>query len=124
MSELIHDIDGVRYRVFVECREYLSGDVLSDEGRRYIDSIVSSCSALKDFVAQKYLQIYNESWVDDDHRKLSEPEIKEKLSLGDISIYEEPGSALVYFGDGNMFGGHSIELHIEGTEPKIAMLAG
>jgi len=124
MSELIHEVDGVRYRVLVECPEYLLGDVLSNEGRSYIDGIIRSCSALKDFVAQRYLQIYNESWIDEDHRELNEPEFKEKLSLEDISIYEKPGCALVYFGDGDMFGGHCIEVHVEGAEPKNAMLAG
>lgn len=124
MTELSHEIDGARYRILVDCPEYLSGDALSDEGRRYIESIVRNCSALKEFVAEKYFQVYSESWVDEDHGELNESDFKGKLSLEEISIYEAPGTALVYFGDGGMFGGHYVEVHVEGMAPMLAMLAG
>ncbi len=66
---------------------------------------------MKAFASTQLLQLYNEFWAEDGE-ELSPVAFESNLTSPTILIYDEEGTASVYFQDSEMFGGHLIEIYI------------
>lgn len=90
--------------------------------RRY-EELIGRLEELRRFAASKLLSLYNDTWRDDDHGVLNVAGFAERLTNPSPMVYED-GITLVYFEDGDMFGGHYIEVATQDGEPTVAEIAG
>ena len=98
------------------------GEPTPDAVRRY-DALIGRLQELRRFAAAKLLSLYNDTWRDDDHGVLDAASFAERLTSPSLTVYEE-GRTLVYFEDGDMFGGHYIEVGTQDGEPTDAEIVG
>jgi hypothetical protein len=124
MIEFQHEYQGRQYQLRVEYPGYLAGTRLSPMGQEYVESILARIDEAKGFAARELLNTYNESWLDDDHGELSAEGFAKLLEFDRLKIMDEPDYATIYFSDGDMFGGHWVEVSFIGTEPKYASIIG
>ncbi|SRR5581483_7904566 len=115
---------GKAYPIRVADGPYLSGDGLSDEGRCYVEELLSRLDEARVFAVRQLLETYNDSWVDDDHPVLKEAEFAAKLQDPSVSLSDEAGNATVYFRDGDMFGGHVVAVRFRELDPYHADIMG
>jgi hypothetical protein len=115
---------GRTYRIRVAEGPYLSGDGLSDEGRRYVEGLLSRLDEARAFATRQLLETYNDSWIDDDHPELNDAEFAAKLQDPTVSLSDEAGNATVYFQDGDMFGGHVVAVSFRELDPYRADIMG
>lgn len=90
--------------------------------RRY-EALLGRLAELRRFAASKFLSLYNETWRDDDHGILDAEGFAQRLTNPSLTVCED-GMTLVYFEDGDMFGGHYIEVETSDGEPTHAEIAG
>ena len=71
-------------------------------------------------------KMYNETWAepDDGFPELTATEFLAKLKLNLITMMEEPNCLNLYFNDGDLFGGHSIELYWTNEKMYDANIVG
>lgn len=124
MVETTIHAGGEEYSISVNFSGYLSGHGLSQAGEFYVTTLIGGSDAAKTFAAEHLLETYNESWTDDDHPMLTAAAFMQKLQLRSILILDQPDSADLFFGDGDMFGGHEVVVSIQGAGPAHAELMG
>lgn len=86
--------------------------------------LIEQLESLKGLAADRLLDLYNRTWLDEEIGKVDRAGFIARLSKPSIHLYDEIGSAIVYFEDGGLFAGHWIEIHIENGLPAHAGLAG
>lgn len=64
---------------------------------------------IKSYAAKNLLKLKNESWLDEDEKKLTSLQFKERMTVESITFYED-GSFEFIFDDGDLFWGHSIQV--------------
>ncbi len=87
------------------------------------EALIGRLEELRRFAASKLLSLYNDTWRDDDHGVLDAAGFAGRLTNPSLMVYED-GITLVYFEDGDMFGGHYIEVATQDGEPTVAEIAG
>ncbi len=115
------NVDG--YDVTVQEGLYIESETITDNGYTFIREIIANITAAKDFAAEKLIGTYNDSWIDENHDELNSAKFARILGKPTIMIYEE-GAAALYFPDGDMFGGHSIEVSYDHGKFKNANIVG
>jgi len=90
----------------------------------YYTDLIERMETLRAFAAEALLRLYNEVWLADDIGALDRVAFASRLSNPAIHIYDEVGAAIVYFDDGDMFGGHTIGVSIRDGVPTSAELVG
>ena len=90
----------------------------------YYTDLIARLAELKGFAADQLLELYNETWLDDAIGKIDRAGFIGRLSNPAIHLYDEPGLAVVYFDDGNLFAGHWIEVQLENGVPTHAHISG
>ncbi len=113
-----------QYSIDVLEGPYTKRTAATPEAVKFAEVLVSKLEHMRDFAAVKLLNLYNETWLDDDIGELTEDGLREKLVDPEITIYDEIGYALVYFGDSMVFAGHSIVVTVDGGEIADAEIAG
>jgi hypothetical protein len=86
--------------------------------------LVEQIESLKGFAADKLLDLYNDTWVDEDIGEVDRTGFINRLTKPAVHLYDEIGAAYVYFEDGGLFAGHFIEISIDDGQPTDANLAG
>jgi hypothetical protein len=99
-----------------------NGKPTPDAVRRY-DALIGRLEEIRRFAASKLLSLYNDTWRDDDHGFLDAAGFAKRLTSPSLTVYEE-GRTLVCFEDGDMFGGHYIEIGTQDGEPTDAEIVG
>jgi hypothetical protein len=66
-------------------------------------------SKIKSFASKELLGLKNESWLDIGEKKLTSSQFKDRLTVKSVLFYEE-GSFEFFFDDGELFGGHSVQV--------------
>ncbi|MEK7414685.1 MAG: DUF2262 domain-containing protein [Planctomycetota bacterium] len=89
---------------------YVSCGAPTMEALGFVDFLIGDIPNAKKFAAQRLLEMYNSTWTDVDHPTLALDSFISKMGDLEIVIYDEVGSAQLYFSDGDMFGGHSIDI--------------
>ena len=104
---------------------YLKNEKLTQDGIRYIDTIIRNFLNIKEYVADKMLKDYNENWIDieDGDIMLDEKAFIDNLINPSILIYDR-SIADVCFDECNMFGGHWIVVSLENHTPVNARIMG
>ena len=90
----------------------------------YYSTLIANIGELKRYAAQSLLPLYNNVWLDDEIGQLDEQTFMQKLARPSVHVYDEIGAALVYFDDGGIFAGHSIEITIKNGSPCHAQILG
>lgn len=114
--------DGVKIRV-------LEGPYLEDgqPTRRAVKDytrLIRQLDDLKGYAADRLLDLYNNTWRDDEIGTVDRASFMHKLSKPSIHLYDELGAAGVYFEDGGLFAGHRIEVSVNGGVPTDAGIIG
>jgi hypothetical protein len=75
-------------------------------------------------LVRSLLTLYNDAWSDPDEGfpVMSEAEFLERITLGTIVVLDEPDAISLYFDDGDLFGGHTIDLYWSGGTMHEAAL--
>jgi hypothetical protein len=103
---------------------YLKDGKATTEAIRDYTSIIERLEEFKTFAASQLLTLYNDQWVVDEIGPVDEEGFKKRLCSPAVHLYDEVGSAIVYFEDGDLFAGHYIEIITKGLRPSHAHLAG
>jgi hypothetical protein len=122
MSDATLKIDG--YDIRVLDGPYLRAGIPTPEARDFASQLIGMLDKMRAFAAKRYLAIYNETWREEHDPVLTEQEFCSRLVQPSIVLYDEIGSAVVYFGDSDMFAGHSIEVSIDSGEIAFASMVG
>lgn len=94
------------------------------EAIEYYKNLTKRINDFRCFAAENLLDCYNETWFTEEIGLLNKQQFMEKLTNPSICIYDEIGVAYVYFDDGGIFGGHSIEILVENGVLLEAEIAG
>jgi len=112
-------------RVSVPNGALLSNGRPTAEAVAFYSNLIAGIPALKQYVATRLLPLYNDVWYDEEIGDLDEEAFIRRLCKPSVQLYDDDVSlAVVYFKDGNIFGGHSIEVTIENGVPCDASLIG
>jgi hypothetical protein len=90
----------------------------------YYTDLIERLDELRTFTSAALLRLYNETWLTEDIGVLDRTTFARRLANPSIHLYDEVGAAIVYFDDGDMFGGHFIEVSIRDGTPTHATLVG
>lgn len=85
--------------------------------------LIEQIESLKGFAADKLLDVYNDTWFDEDIGEVDRAGFINRLTKPAVHLYEI-GAAVVYFEDGGLFAGHYIEISIDDGQPTDANIAG
>jgi hypothetical protein len=115
-------IAGIAVSIHVDSR-YLSAGKVNAEGETYVRGIIAKVPQLHALIVKDLLRIYHASWLDDDHHRLDRAGFIAKVTLHEISLLEE-GFTMVYFDDGDLFGGHTIACSVSKTRLQCNGIMG
>jgi len=103
---------------------YVERGVPTPEAERYYTALCSRLDEYRRFAAERLLALYNDTWFHDEIGHLDLAAFAARLAKPAVVLYDQPGVAAVYFHDGDIFGGHAIEISIEGETAVQAELVG
>lgn len=87
---------------------------INEVKRRFVDFFNSRediIASAKQYCAKKLLDLKNELWLSEEETALTTAEFAEKLELHFIQMSAD--NTLIYFGDGDIFWGHEIEVKMD-----------
>jgi hypothetical protein len=111
-------------RITVLAGSYLKDGAPTEQAAAYYIRLFEGLDDLRQFAAEQLLGIYNSAWSDDDEPPMDQETFVTKLVNPAIVLYDDAGKACVYFDDSDLFGGHGIEITVEGATPAHANLVG
>jgi hypothetical protein len=103
---------------------YVESGKPTQDAVAYYTHLIERLDELRAFAASELLGLYNETWLTDEIGVLDRAGFVERLSSPSITLYDAPGAAHVHFEDGDIFGGHWIEVVVRDGVPEYADLAG
>jgi hypothetical protein len=84
-------------------------------------------AAAKKFASKKYLKLKNITWPDEDEDGnatiITASEFQERMTLSEVNVYEDASSSL-WFADGDLFDGHTIEVQMKHGRCVGALIQG
>ena len=122
MEDATLEIDGRVVRVLDG--PYLHDGKPTPAALEFAEWLTQQLDAMRVFASQKYLDIYNDSWREDDDLILNRSEFCSRLINPSIVLYDEIGAATIYFDDSGMFAGHSIEVAVNDGKIADASMVG
>jgi hypothetical protein len=87
-------------------------------------SLIARLDELRRFASKTLLRLYNDAWINDEIGGIDEKQFMARLINRRVTLYDELGSAVVYFDDSGLFAGHYIEVSIQNGEPVGAGVIG
>ena len=103
---------------------YLLDGEPTSEASEFAATLSGLLDEMRAFAAQRYLEIYNDTWRQEDDPIIDEREFCARLTNPSIVLYDEIGAATIYFNDSDMFAGHSIEVSVDGGNIAYASMVG
>ena len=124
MEEVTLSIEGHEVRIMEG--PYLSDRRPTPDALRFAATLIAQLDAMRGFAADTYLDLYNENWRDEEEGDpiLDQHGFRARLVNASIVLYDEPGSATIFFDDSGMFAGHSIMISVHGGAVTRASLVG
>ena len=118
------EVDGHSVRAFDTV--YAVDGAPTAEARAFAREIIASFDELRHRAAGKFLALYNDTWRDEEEGQevLDEAGFCARLIEPSITLMDEPGSAVVFFEDSDMFAGHSIQVSLHQREVDNVTLVG
>jgi len=114
--------DGVRIRVLDG--PYVEKGKPTPRAVKDYTRLIRQLDDLKGFAAERLMDLYNNTWLDDDIGTVDRASFMARLTNPSIHLYDELGAAVVYFEDGGLFAGHRIEVSINDGVPTDAGIIG
>ena len=114
--------DGVKVKILDG--PYLVNGRPTDRAVSDYSGWIARLDEFKGFAADRLLVLYNDTWLDDQIGQIDRAGFIARLNRPSVHLYDELGAAVVYFNDGNLFAGHSIEVHVNKSEPTHAGIIG
>ena len=114
--------DGIKIRVLDG--PYLDKGKPTPRAVKDYTRLIRQLDDLKEYAADRLLDLYNNTWLDEDIGTVDRASFMARLTTPSIHLYDEVGAAVVYFGDGGLFAGHRIEVSINGGVPTDAGIIG
>jgi hypothetical protein len=114
--------DGVE--VTVHDGPYLAAGKPTPQAVADYSRLIADLETIKGYAADELLDLYNEDWVDKKIGKVDRVAFMARLAKASIRLYDEIGTASVYFEDGGLFAGHSVEVSIDQGQPVSADITG
>ena len=87
-------------------------DEVSSRAKEFLEA---NWQRLLDQLTDELLPMHNEDWSDDDDPVLDKDAFLAAIGAPDVNVWEDD-SIMLYFSDGGLFGGHYIELFVDGPE--------
>jgi hypothetical protein len=103
---------------------YLEGGELTGRAVTDYRNLLERLDELKGFAADKLLKPYNDTWLDDDIGELDRAGFMARLENPSIHLYDDLGATIVYFEDGGLFAGHTIQVNVDDGQPVHAQIVG
>jgi hypothetical protein len=103
-------VGGRQARLVIETGEGLTTEALA-QARRLLSTADDSTERAKRHAAEALHELKNDTWNGDAPR-LSVSELSQQLRLEACEIAAD-GLATLYFGDGGLFGGHSVVVYLD-----------
>jgi len=122
MKDATFTVDGHGVRVLDG--PYLHDGEPTSDAHEFAASLIALLDEMRVFAAKRYLEIYNDTWREEDDPVLDEREFCARLTNPSIVLYDETGAATIYFGDSDMFAGHWIEVSVDDGEIAYASMVG
>jgi hypothetical protein len=98
------------------------------DAREFAAALIRQMDEMRAFAAQTYLALalYNDTWRDEEEGDptLDDAGFRARLTDPSIVLYDELGSATVFFDDSGMFAGHSIMISIDDGTIRDASWSG
>lgn len=107
-------IDGIP--VTVTEGSYTSGRKINEHGREFIRELLAALDDAREFAASRMVDVYNESWLEEEDFELSGEELAGRLSDPSLLVFDEIGSASYFFRGEDLFGGQYVEVAVEDNE--------
>jgi hypothetical protein len=111
-------------KITVLAGPYLIDGRPTEEAVEYYLDVFGHLDDLRQFASEHLLGLYNDAWSDEDEPPMDQETFTTKLVNPAIVLYDEIGGASGFFQDSGLFGGHGIEITLEGTTPRRADLVG
>lgn len=88
--------------------------------RQVIPNLHTHAAAAKDYAVAELLELKNDEWADEDEdgnpeKALTAEEFKARMKLTSI-VFSAEGRVTFYHDDGDLFGGHCIEVRMNGAD--------
>ncbi|MBL8812856.1 MAG: hypothetical protein JNM43_22005 [Planctomycetaceae bacterium] len=103
---------------------YLSRGKPTPEAREFAASILAMVDKIRKFASRKLRSRHNDAWRDDDAPIINESQFCELLGQPKIVLYDEEGSASIYFSPKSLFDGHGVEVALADGKPYHATVIG
>ncbi len=113
-SQMIEVLDGA----------YISGGKPTPAAREFAEVILAMMDKIRKFASRKLRSRYNDAWRDDDAPKIDESQFCELLGKPKIVLYDEEGSASIYFSPKHLFDGHGVEVALADRKAYHATVIG
>jgi hypothetical protein len=84
-------------------------------------------AAAKKYACKKFLKLKNETWPDEDddgvETIINARAFQDRMGLQSVNVYED-GSSSLWFSDGDLFDGHSLEVRFRAGRCVDAIIQG
>lgn len=117
--------DGSGYRaiikgvdVSISCEDKREINEVKRRFVEFFNSMEDIIAGAKQYCAKELLDLKNEIWLSEEETALTTAEFVEKLELHFIQMSAD--NTLIYFGDGDIFWGHEIEVKMDGERQFIS----
>jgi hypothetical protein len=115
-------IAGREVQLVIETGEGLTAEALA-QARNLVTAPADFAERARRLASESLLELKNETWLGADP-PLSASQLAERLELEACEIAAD-GQATLYFGDGGLFGGHSVVVYLDDQGGFVdAKLAG
>ena len=111
MNRVTFEVQG--HEVAVLEGPYLQDGVPTSEARAYAATLIGMFDEMRQAAAGKFLQLYNDTWREEEDPELDADGFMKRLVEPSIVLFDEPGNATIFFGDSDMFAGHSIQASVQ-----------
>lgn len=99
----------------------------ADSTLAYARQVLTDLSGLdrraRQMAASHLLKLKNETWLEEDEPPVNAEDFQARLTLESITFYPDE-TAEVFYGDGDLFWGHTVLLNLKGNTFTEAHLAG
>jgi hypothetical protein len=111
-------------RITILAGPYLADNAPTEQANEYYLDLFGRLDDLRQFAAAQLLGMYNDAWADDDEPSMGQETFTTRLVNPAIVLGNAIGDATIYFDDSDLFGGHGIEIVMQGATPLRVSLVG
>jgi len=127
MLDKILQIDNQEIEVSIHFQDFIDGDEINEKGMKYVQTLYGELGNAIDLIADKFLDIYNESWSDPEEGFpiMEKEEFKRCFEFRSVVVLDTEKSGALFFTDNGVFRGHHFEVDFdENDNPSDVSMMG